>query len=834
MNDASKVFLRDFFEAGGHHPNASESRQLFEDAFVAPLKLEGLTEAIAPNGGRTVVIVDGHPRAGKTWGAVKVFADFVGNLQLSPDDYWTSGSDSLKIAPTVEIELLDALQGAAFALSKGRPRSLVFLDDLLGTNQLRPVGNVVQSYRQLSPFLRWDRENPLLQLMSQSSTLVITARSMHLTLVELLLDIDMRSTSDEEFVRVLNFRRGLFLTSRNGDPFGTFDQHSLAQVSRNNRKHHAYAKLTDTDWLVMAAPLLAFDRDHAVSGQQKRLAARVLFGDDLDCLETHITLLERSVTSAHSLDWLPAALAKLRLAYLVMIAPGLVFLDPNAYRALGLDDTRSEALVRSLYLYESDGAFRSGRLPNELYMLAVDDHLRTQLGFAARNFVAIAAGSSTDPSAPSLGLRGFIERSLHSGGKDGLAQLLAVSEFAAYAQSHKEQTRDPFLHLELEQTLPADLRCKEDVGLATAIGWSLHNFSAIYGRELLSKALEDWFPTFFDHYRQDCPKPEHLSDGVIIYSTFLQWVLKICDKEQQDGEAPDWAASIIRLSEQVPAAMRAHLEMVLEDEIAWAVNENYKLAPSVRRFIEDRKAARYDAGTLDDEVDINRFFSLSWHNEWMDSNTPADRRGYWMDSQRNRLMLLLTTSTKLIDSNLSYHWTHFVTQRAVWMRDWCFSDNPLEFERNYSQIARGSTQVSCNADLASIALAVFANGSAASVKSMLLLVGTRSDRMPQFALFPKVIDSRLARDSDSTELQTALLHAVFELVRQGFVDASYETAIDCTAYCSKLLSMSDELLQDAWSSYWTALTKHTHYDVLPRQHDGWKDVKESLLPKDQV
>jgi hypothetical protein len=846
MSDKSDQFLKEFFGADGYHPNGDRARRLFEEAFVPPLKIKNLADAVNPNSRlRKVVIIDGHPRSGKTWSAVKVVADLVDRLDLSPTEYWTSGVDSLKVAPTDETTLLQSLRNAADAVSATRPLRLVFLDDLLGTNQLRPLDDLVQRREEIARFFRWNRENPFLGAMAESSVLVITGRSLHVTLMELLLGIDLRVPGDPEYVTVINPRRGLFRTSRKGDPFGTFNQESLGEVCRRNREYHPFAAPEDSDWLVMAAPLVAFDQEHKVSEAQKRFAAGVLFGDDLKCLADQINFLEAAALAAPVPQWLPISLANLRAAYLVMVAPGLVFLDPAAYRALGIEQELSSRLVRSLYLYESDGPFRCGRLPNEMYMLAVDDHLRDFLGSAARNFVAIARSvrDRGESVAPSLGLRGLIERALHAGGREGLARLLSVQEFRSYAESHVRDTQDPFLHLELTQSLPEQPNSTLTAGLVTAIGWSLHNFSSVYGPDLVKETVETWFPSAFHRYvqsKQRVTVPQ-CREAVIIYSTFLQWVLRICDTHQESGEAPDWAKPVIELRGGA-TQMRKSLEMVLEDEFVWAVNEKISLARSARAFMESKEAglgrAISDAKSRDDELDANRFFSLAWHNEWME-RTLAGRPQVlrqWMDSQRGRLQKVIAQCPELIAGNLSYHWCHFVTQRAVWMREWCFSDNPLDFERKYSQIARGSSNPSDNDDLDYIASVVLREGDADSIKTIMLLIGTRAARMPRFGDFGRAIQGRIGRADGAavSELRIALLHAAFELVRQGFFDPfSEDTTEECRELCLEFLSWPDDLLNQAWTSYWGSLGQHTHHDVLPREEEGWKDVKEALQPRDQ-
>ncbi|HKO59121.1 MAG TPA: hypothetical protein VJ276_24860 [Thermoanaerobaculia bacterium] len=833
MSGPSEQFLRAFFFADGRHPNPAEARRVFDKVFVEPPTLASLAEVARPMTGTTkVLIIDGHPRSGKTWSAVRVVADLIDELGLSEDEYWTSGMDSLRVAPDDNTDLLTVLRNAADALSGKRCLRVVFFDDILGTNRMRPMGDIEAVRGEIGRYLRWNAENRFIRAMSDDSVLLITGRSLHVTLTKLILGVDIRQSHDDDSVTVLNSRRGLFRTSGKGDPFGTFDKGSLDDVYVRNREFHTFAPSDEAYWLAAAVPLLAFDEKRPLTASQKRAAARTLFGEDLECLAREINLLAANERQPARPEWLVEALASLRASYFVMVAPGLVFLDPFAYEALGVDRALSEELSRSLYLFESEGVFRSGRLPNEMYMLAVDDHLREFIKFAAQTFVALAAPRTAEEIIPPLGLRGFVERALHAGGKEGLDQLLSVAEFKSYADSHQRQTTDPLLHLELTQTLPADGYTVHGAGLAAAFGWSLYNFREVYGRQILADALQDWFIRYFGHYLEPCLKPEHVPDAVVVYSTFLQWVIKICDKEQQGKEPSDWAGGVIDLCSIVSEPMRKNLEMILEDEIVWAANDNLILPPSAKRFIAAREVELMAdlAGPIerDDERDVNRFFSLAWHNEWLerDLSERTDRFRKWMSLHGDRLVGLLQRRPELIASNLRYHWAHFVTQRAVWMRDWCFSDNPLEFERDYSGIASGSSEPDDNAAFEEIALAIIGAGDADSVKTILLLAGTRAPRLSRFAEISRGIERR--QRSASPKLGAALLHAVFELVRQGFFETFSDETETCRRLCATLLNEPEESLQEAWSSYWESLKLHTHYDVLPRKNDGWRDMQQAL------
>src|SRR5262249_25111785 len=129
----------------------------------------------------------------------------------------------------------------------------------------------------------------------------------------------------------------------------------------------------------------------------------------------------------------------------------------------------------------------------------------------------------------------------------------------------------------------------------------------------------------------------------------------------------------------------------------------------------------------------NRLLSLAWHNSWMGRRTTlpeawkaeareATRRGDpapvrlpltrwkeftamahgWLEQHGERALHLLREEPALIEFALQCHWCHFLTQRAVWMRDWCLEHDPNQYERCPSQVTAGAPERRDNGLLADV------------------------------------------------------------------------------------------------------------------------------------
>jgi hypothetical protein len=858
--ESGKQFLDDFFEAGGYHPNGARALEHFRSAFVFPPRFKNLVADLKPAiGEKKVVVVDGHPRSGKTWCVVKALEEVIDQLELSPDEWWTSGLDSLKVSPTDASDLYNAACQVQLELAERPALRLLFLDDFFGTNQPRPLGSAVYD-QSARPFFRWnEEENPWLQCLRGSSgyTLVITGRSLHLTLADILLDLKIReratATSD---IIVLNQRHGLFRTFDKGEPFGAFEKETLKEVCKRNREHHPLKDDGDPDWLIIAAPLLAFDedKDQHITEQQKEYAASALFGEDVESLAEKLTTVEElDVDSDILANWRYPTLDKLYKSYLVTIAPGLLFLDPSAYESLLIKEEISELVVRSLYLYESIDEFRSGRLPNEFYMIAINEHLERRIDLAARVFVQLVNPSGNElegtENIPALGIRGLLERGQHKRVSGALDRLLEVREFRELVDFYLRKKNDCLLHLERNKSdLNSDCLVRLNPGLAAAIGWALYNFFDRTEHRVRTTVVE-WFPARFEALLRECNFQSSATESglnitsgrnvVATYSTFLQWVIKMDTAPVEDGLLDN----ILKLPDKCPEVLEERLRIVLEDELLWALNLNYdnlRTLPRVKEILEFISEERTSSATWTDKdtrLSVNRLFALAWHNEWLDKGDEdfREKASDWIQVFRQDILERINAKPELLDDNLRYHWCHFITQRAVWMRDWCFQNDPNEFERSYSQITRGSQNPDHNDLIADIATALVQNENISSrrIRNMLLLVGTRAERIREIGKITgeidKLLDAKGCRDEDMAE---AVLQAIFELARQGFLDKwSGGIVGGFDLWCQEKMNALHAYLDEAWLPYWTELEDLTHLDLLPRKEKGWMDVLPRHWPR---
>src|SRR5207249_1323714 len=92
---------------------------------------------------------------------------------------------------------------------------------------------------------------------------------------------------------------------------------------------------------------------------------------------------------------------------------------------------------------------------------------------------------------------------------------------------------------------------------------------------------------------------------------------------------------------------------------------------------------------------------------------------------------LIQSSPWLLDDNLQYHWCHLIAQWAVWTRDWCFTEDPILFERDRAPL--GCQLSENNAAIEKILNNIVASCSTISsnnrLRNAVFLLGTRSSRI---------------------------------------------------------------------------------------------------------
>jgi hypothetical protein len=888
------VFCEDFFLADGKHPNGTEAHRLFLNAFVPPPRFASLKQWLTRcPGPPRLVFLDGHPCSGKTFSAARAVADLIDEQRLTPDHWWTAGQDSYKVCPRYETDLGRAVAEVERQLVKCphlKELRYVLLDDLLGTQRPRPLLTAkdlpVKDAGALRPYFTHDRDtNPWLRLLPDGCTVVITGRSLFFLILEAFLDLDVRNLGAGPAAAAATTHRWGTFRTHSGDLAGAVDRTTVAEISKRNRANHPLKE--HERLLFQAAPLLAFDfdPDHRPLGPEqtklRAIAAEVLFGEDMYTLAKLVGEFR-----GKSRDWIDApqwsreARRKVETAYVMSLAPGLLFLGPEAHEALAIDRALGQQLADSLYF--SDRELQSGRLPNELYMPALDKHLGTYAPGAIEAFVACvrstAEASNKSVSAfpgIGLGLRGLIERGRCPYTHPPWEELRAIPAFIDLFQDYQtnQRKRDFLLDLEFSERVPRGAH-ESNPGLAAAVGWALYKFFRSEQHRRVRRAAQDWFQDCLqklNHRLRDAtPGADRGWDTLAaFYSTFLQWAIKMRAVEDLN------LVNEVVTGADLGRRRAPWLRLILDDQLVGAVlDRGYDLSDLTRDLesaLTEKPSGDWDDAAKKREL-ATRLLSLAWHNRWMGPSgallkawkaeaLEATRRGDpepvrlqesawkdftdmardWLEQHRDRALQLVREEPALIEFALQYHWCHFLTQRAVWMRDWCLEEDPNLYERSPGQITAGAPERRDNRLLADIADALI-QGTAAhpggprSVRNILLLIGSRWDRLPNGRLVQLLdqVDHQLHAAGERSALLYHVLQAIFELSRQGFLDPrraglAPDRVTDCQAFlrwCWEKLN--ETTVGSAWRSYREGLREVTHpLDLLPRE-DGWEDVRGAL------
>jgi len=843
-----KTFLKDFFST---YREPKTAYNHFIKAFVKPTLFENQLNEIeetifSVNGKQKVLLIDGHPRIGKTWLIIAVLASIADKIK-DKEAIWSSGCDSLKIGE-YKSDLKTTLDKLLEELGKINTNRLkvILLDDILGTFSPRPI----KKYRneELKKFFTWDKKNPLLKLLPSDCTIIVTGRSLFFLIAESILRTNIRFAENNDETKVKTLRLGLF-RDQEGMLEGIFDVETLREVRKKNICHHPLSDDEDYTYLVFSTPLLAFDEKANIPEEQKYLAAQALFGNDLD------TLCE----SAKTIGWPDDTLKILETAYVVTIAPGLLYLGSNAYKVLGLGEDAKE-LAKSMH-YSGD-KLRSGRLPNELYMSALKQHLHENLDDALRIFKKILSrGDLKDKShsriALGIGLRGFIESSLCPETSWKLDKLMNIKEFDALFnmyQNNGNQGEDFLLNLELHHhqkkkySLLSEKVNELNPGLVSSVGWVLYRFIQYdeeeHGLEVLEESIE-WFQKHLKKVIDEFPlslyNQEKWDTITSFYSTFLYWGFKIGKKSIAKK-----IIDTISNSDFAPEISK-RLQIILDDELIWAIMafeldielKESKILTDWSSFIKET-SIEIDTNKIIEKRIVNIYFTLVWHNEWMVSKEMKQKLSKffepmdWVNRNQNRVDDLVSQYHDILDDNMQYHWCHFITQRATWMRDWCFHDDPNKFEREVSQISKGANSndnainIKFNNYLENLLFQILKKvhtpdkNSFQRVRNILMFIGTRTSRMN----YQRIIDKILELVKDDVISISPILEAIFELGRQEYLEKwNKNTDDDFREQCKKIILKYLNAIENTWKTYWREIARVTYsLDLKPREINGWQDV----------
>ena len=934
-------FIQEFFTIKNDKSTTKNIQSYFYNGFVIPNNFETILEKIKPIPGyKKIVMISGHPRTGKTWMAVGAIAKLLDMENIDKSGWWTSGLDSLKLRKGKNEYLNTTLEKIGHELSQIRDKGklrIIFLDELLGTNKPFPFKR-----RGIKKYFVWDENNPILRNLPENSSLVITGRSLHFFLLETIIQginvsryrkIERKRNS----VILENIKWGIFRSVDNYELTGSFDEEKLLEVTNNIKKYHPFKE--ESTWLTASAPLLAFNED--LNENDYDNAAITLFGEDMDALVERIHDLNIEASGYKTRpNWINKCLETLETAYIISIAPGLLYLGEIAYDSLGI----SKGMVKKIAdaMYYSDNKFRSGRLPNEFYMRAMDINLNEKLSLSTKtyyNFLlrSTATANKTLVQHPGLGLilRGFIERSLHRCTNWTIDDLLDKKEIkkliALYLadKKNKEASEDFLIRFELHNHWDSDYDINEQslsekkAGIAAAIGWALGELISVdEHKKPIFKRVMIWYENFLFHlfYIYIVYKHEKLIDSrkldeewdiiASFYSTFLQWGLKNEEvfmstkiisqlaeiainfnkwfqKRKDQIERHIILDNLSRISgnntnfetidiekiignylsnREFIEQIESKLSNILEDELIWAFLEHkeklsfpYLSIPKIKSFMKffTEKQSLNKNHFMETNKQtfrfVNRFFSLSWHNEWMQSEANLKNEYYdrlkdlrqWMDKNKKESLKIINGNPYMLYDNLQYHWCHFVAQRSTWMRDWCFHEDPVRYEiewydTEFSLIARGSNQKIDHNYFSDIVKTILESNyknysdedrSFKLIRNVFMLVGLRMSKIDnkKAECILEIFDDYFSSNKRNRNaiLISYLLQPIFEFARQGFFEASSRTLPNkFREWClSKLGTNAVSEINKSWGKYWKEIDRLTSpLDLMPDLKDGWRQI----------
>ena len=239
-------FVVDFFSASGRHPNPKEARHHFERAFIQPENnFYPLRDLIRPvENQRRVIVIDGHPRSGKTWIALAAIVHLLKEQRKGRNHWraWSSGVDSLKVFFGDRISLKVGFERVCKQIADNKSCDIFFLDDFLGTAEPRNFFRALQDGTDLSRYLRWNNDNPWIEALPRTATLVLTGRSLFFTLADILFDGETRCERPGDCAGIwcAGYRTGVFRTYDKSRPLQAFTRGDLERILEGNRKYHPF------------------------------------------------------------------------------------------------------------------------------------------------------------------------------------------------------------------------------------------------------------------------------------------------------------------------------------------------------------------------------------------------------------------------------------------------------------------------------------------------------------------------------------------------------------------------------------------------------------------
>ena len=274
-------------------------------------------------------------------------------------------------------------------------------------------------------------------------------------------------------------------------------------------------------------------------------AAYVYFGEDLNSVEDLIKEIEDHNEAAGGR--FDGRLHKLRQLYMASIAPGFLFLGANAHAALGIEKEEFEKLRESLFLKNSSRTVRIGRVPNELYMRAINSRIE-KIGLRAIWKIALAVHEKNGSPIDQFGfiLRALLERALNAEGRSGIDDLLESEGWRKKFNEYKGKPGYSLLQLEalpyLGERASADSGLLNDEngnpGFASAIGWAYGRFftkeNFVKDRKKISLIISTYLEKLIIRWGESAEartEDSIMNTVMATYSTLLQWAILFSDSD---------------------------------------------------------------------------------------------------------------------------------------------------------------------------------------------------------------------------------------------------------------------------------------------------------------
>jgi hypothetical protein len=858
---ASKIteqFLREFYNSS--NPSDDLDINFFKSTNLLPPRFEEIYQKFKPIEGKIkIILIDGHPRTGKTWLALNLISKYIIESN-SKDSIWHSGVDSCKIYENCKETIFDGFQEAykEFCKPENKSKKVFFLDDFFGTYYFRPLGVSLRLRNRLKKYLNYTK-NPIIDSLPLGSTLLITSRSLYTYILYRTVGVtipykEVNVSKNRLFIPI---KWGVFQTMDTTEVAGSFD---LSTIDSIWDKIGCYLKRTEyvlRDF-ALHAPIIRFSK-HFPEKKNEKLdneISRVFFGEDIDTLKNHIIELKKMgdeqpmfFDNKANKD-LYDHLIKL---YFLIISPSLFFYNEKLFESLEIKE--NEILSFSQSLYYSIDEINSSRFPSIFYFIAVSEHINNSLDFAL--FIVEELFSNGEYPISTI-LRGFAERALSEKTDWRIHEDLEVKLMNSRLKEEFEQAlkEDNILRMEFHKKPDVDIEFpkKPKPIFFSYTSWCMNRLliKDEHYPEISWNYRKKFIEYFISYLLQRHENKQKTSNLLAGFSTFLQWTLK---NNQINPKIIEVEGKSF-YSKLIPTEYLPEITTVFEDELLWALFE--KINTSDQRtppdklleidFIKNTFLKSFEDCNFKelDVININRYFSLIWHNEWMMPSTEPISINYspiltkWCNAFRNFLFkdkVQIAQLAKLLNSNFIYHWYHFITQRSIWLRDWCLSNNPLEYEKNLetTQISMGSQNCKDHEMLLELIIYLTSNITKDSIynKSLLKttfffislrtsLIEKEPNMQKHLGNYRKLIKERMI-EHDNLK---SILIASFELSRHGFLQPWSKIVSEKQRELIKYaINFDHSCLEKAWIEYIEDIELCLdEFDFIPKKKDGWKNI----------